>query len=541
MRDWLSHRARATPGAVAEIEADDGTVHSYADLDERVEERAGRLAALDVGVGDHVGVALGTRPAFVDLVHAAMRVGAVLVPLDARLTANELAERVERVDLDLLVCGRDTEGIARGAVGRNDGGDDGRGDDRAAGRAGGSAGRAGGPDGRADGSAGDTAAIPIVSVDRPENGGAGAIIALDEVDPRTYDLPAWGWEDTQVIAFTSGTTGRPKAVALTTGNLFSSACSSAFRLGVRRSDRWHCCMPMYHVGGLSPVYRSVVYGTAVVVQAGFEAEATLAAMAEHDVTCISLVPTMLRRVLDAGDPPDSLRLVLLGGGPIPEELVARCEERTVPVCPTYGTTETASQVATARPQTAFDHPGTVGYPLLFTEVTVVGDSGTEQPPGEPGEIVVSGPTVMRGYYDDPEATDRAVGQDGFHTGDVGYVDEDDRLYPLDRLDDRIVTGGETVDPGEVATVLRAHEDVRDAAVVGLDDPEWGERVSALVATEAELTRERVDAHCRNRLAGYKRPRTVAFAEELPRTASGTVDREAVRDALRDSSREGRSG
>lgn len=511
MHDWLAHRSRATPGAVAEIEADDGTAHTYADLDERVEDRAGRLAALGVGVDDQLGVVLGTRPAFVDLAHAAMRLGAVLVPLNARLTARELAERVERVDLDLLVCGRDTQATAREAVGR--------------------AGENQNPD----------QSIPVASIDRtcrsPDHFSGNTlraeVHAIDETDPEPFDLPAWEQDDPLVIAFTSGTTGRPRPVTLTSGNLFSSACGSAFRLGVRRSDRWLCCLPMYHVGGLAPIYRSVLYGTTVVVQEGFEADATLEALCTHDVSCVSLVPTMLGRLLDAGEPPDSLRFVLLGGAPIPEDLVERCENRGVPVHPTYGTTETASQVATARPTEAFENRGTVGTPLLFAEVSVVDESGSERPTGEPGEIVVSGPTVTGGYYDDPAATDRAFSGDGFHTGDVGYLDEGNRLYLIGRLDDRIVTGGETVDPGEVVTVLKSHENVHDAAVVGLEDPEWGQRVAALVAPAGNLTRESIEAHCRERLAGFKRPRTVAVADELPRTPSDTIDREAVRERLRE--------
>jgi len=513
MRDWLSHRARATPRKVATIEADDGAARTYADLDERVEELSGRLAALGVGVGDHLGVVLGTRSAFVELVHAAMRLGAVLVPLNARLTARELADRVGRADLDLFVCGRDTEEVAREVT--------------VAG--GGTNGGTGGAD--EDGDEDDDEALPLASVDAPREESRGEVVAVEGTDPATFDLPAWDHDNPQVVLFTSGTTGRPKAVTLTTGNLFASACGSAFRLGVLPADRWHCCLPMYHMGGLAPVYRSVLYGTAIVVQEGFDAEATLAAMRQHDATGVSLVPTMLRRLLDAGDPPESLRFVLLGGAPASRELVERCAERGVPACPTYGTTETASQVTTARPAEAFATPDAVGNPLLFTDVAVVGESGGERPRGEPGEIVVSGPTVMQGYYDDPAATERALDADGFHTGDVGYLDDEGRLYVLNRLDDRILTGGENVDPGEVVEALRAHPAVRDAAVVDLDDPEWGQRVAALVVA-ADLDRDALDAHCRDRLADFQRPKTVAIADSLPRTVSGTVDREAVRERLR---------
>ncbi|WP_276281763.1 o-succinylbenzoate--CoA ligase [Halorussus caseinilyticus] len=504
-RDWLAHRARVSPEATALVEADDGEQTdgrrwTYAELDAAVEGTAGRLAALGVGAGDHLGVLMETRVAFVRLVHAAMRLGAVLVPLNARLARPELARQAEVADLHLVVCERATEADAVAT---------------------------------ADATASATGtAVPVASVDSPETEG---VAALAERTPADFDPASWSWADAQAMLFTSGTTGDPKAVELATGNFLSSAVASAFRLGVTPDDRWLLCLSMYHMGGLSVVLRSALYGSTVVLREGFDAADAADAIAEYEATGVSLVPTMLRRMLDArGSLADSLRFVLLGGAPASEELLARCEDRGVPVHPTYGMTETASQIATARSREAFAHRGTVGRPLLWTDLTVVGDGGDPLPAGEAGELVVSGPTVTRGYYGDSAATSDAFGEYGFHTGDVGYRDEAGRVWVLNRREDRIVTGGENVHPGEVVEVLRDHPDVRDAAVVGLDDDEWGERVAALVvpAGGADLSADDVTAHCRDRLAGYKRPRTVGFADALPRTASGTVEREAVRERLR---------
>jgi O-succinylbenzoic acid--CoA ligase len=511
MRDWLAQRARATPTADALVVPGDGAV-TYAALDDRVEELAGGLSALGVGVEDHLGVCMPTRPRFVDLVHAAMRVGAVLVPLSARLTAPELADRCDRADVDRLVCDRSTETVAVEAL-SGDEGEEGE-------------------------------VVPLgepVTIDDP----AAGALSLAAVTPDTYDLPAWTLESRHVLMATSGTTGEPKVVTLTCGNLLASAAASAWRLGVLPEDRWYDTLPIYHMGGLAPVCRSVLYGTAVVVTAagdedqegdggGFDPERALAEMHATDATCVSLVPTMLRDLLDAGDLPDSLRFVLLGGAPAPDDLLERALDREVPVCPTYGATETASQIATQRAGEATDALGSVGSPLMFTDVRVVAEDGTVQPPGESGELVVSGPTVMPGYYGAVDATETAFSGDGFHTGDVGYRDEAGRLWVHNRLDDRIVTGGENVDPGEVVDALRASPDVADAAVVGLPDEEYGERVAALlVATDGDVSWPDVEADVRDRLAGFKVPRTVAFAEDLPRTASGTVDRDAVRKRLRD--------
>ena len=498
MRDWLSARASAAPDDTALVHASSDETWTFADLDTEVTGLAGRLSSLGVDESDHLAVVMGAGVAYVRLIHAAMRLGATLVPLDDRATPRELRGALETADATALVCDADTEERAVEA---------------AAAEAGGSG-------------------VPVASVDSPSDP---EVASVADADPVPVDPADWKLDDTLVLLFTSGTTGDPKAVTLQMRNVLASAVSSAFRLGLRRDDRWLVSLSLHHTGGITPVYRMPLYGMAVVLCEEFEAGTTADCIEAHDATAVSLVPTMLRRMLESrGTLADSLRVVLLGGAPASEELIDRCRNYSVPVFPTYGMTETASQIATAGPEEAFDHPGTVGRPLLWTELTVVGDDDPA-PAGETGEFVVSGPTVTPGYYGDPEATEAAFGPHGLRTADVGYRDEDGRLYVLNRRDDRILTGGENVDPGEVATVLRDHPDVRDAAVVGLDDPEWGERVSALVVPEGDAAPERdeLDAHCRERLAAFKVPKSVVFAEALPRTVSGTVDREAVRARLRE--------
>lgn len=496
MNDWLSHRVRATPDATALISAETGERWDYAALDADVEDLASRLAGLGFGPDDHVGMLLSTRVSAVHLVHATMRLGATLVPLNSRLTAGELADQLETADLTGVVCGEGTEQLAVEAVEADD----------------------------------TTESVPLVSLDDPQ---WERVASLDDADRVDVTPAEWTDDETLVLLFTSGTTGDPKAVVLTYGNVFSSAVASAFHLGVLPDDRWLVPLSLYHMGGLAPLYRSTLYGTTVVLRGGFDPGGTADDIGTYDVTGVSLVPTMLKRMLDSrGTLSDSLRIVLLGGAPASEDLVTRCRDYHVPVWPTYGMTETASQISTARPEEAIDHLGTVGRPLFATDVTVVDDEDEPVETGEIGEFVVSGPTVSPGYYDDPEATAAAFGERGLRTGDMGYRDDDGRLYVLNRKDDRIITGGENVDPGEVVDVLYEHPDVEDAAVVGLPDEEWGERVAALVvASDPELTVDDVEAHCRERLAGYKLPRVVRFADVLPRTPSGTVERAAVRDEL----------
>jgi O-succinylbenzoic acid--CoA ligase len=567
MRDWLSHRVVSSPDDTALVRAEDGEAWSYTDLDRLVSETAGRLVASGLGKGDRIGVLTPPYVGTVGLVHATMRIGATFVPLGEELTSREIAARIDRTDLDAVVCAEPTEPTATDAVSEIEG-------------------------------------VPVYSVDDPTSAG---VTGIHDVDPASLDPTEWSFEDPLCVLFTSGTTGEPKPVPLTAGNVYSSAIAAAFRLGVEADDRWLVSLSLHHMGGLAPVYRSVLYGTTLVLREGFDAGGTADDIDAYDVTGVSLVPTMLRRMLNRrGTLSDSLRVVLLGGAPAPAELLERCRDYSIPVYPTYGMTEAASQITTATPRQTRDRIGTVGRPLFGTDVTVV-DDGDPVEPGETGEVVVRGPTITPGYLaedggDAPDAADvngigtpdldrSDFGPHGLHTGDVGRFDEDGYLHVLNRVDDRIISGGENVEPGEVADVLREYDDVDDVAVVGLDDEVWGERVAALVAvgdrfpsvlagpddvppeTEppnadvatgdstganapddggAEPAGESAepvgDAHgigpapldeaafvefARERLAGFKIPKTVAYTDELPRTVSGTVDRQATRALLRE--------
>ncbi|OAQ53871.1 hypothetical protein HTG_06280 [Natrinema mahii] len=491
-RDLLSHRASTTPDATALVDADTDRSWTYDEFDRRVDAVAARLETVVSDPDDRLGVLMDTRVAFAEVYFAAMRLGLTVVPLNVRETAAELASKADRTAVDAVVCEAATEGVAL-----------------------------------------EVTDAPIRSVDAPERDG---VDPLEPIEGASVTPVALERDDAHLLMFTSGTSGEPKAVRLTLGNLVASATASAFRLGVLPADRWLCCLPMYHMGGLAPIVRSTLYGTAAVIQRAFDPRDTARVVDESDITGVSLVPTMCKRLLEAGwEPPESLRFVLLGGAPASRELLERCRERGVPAHPTYGMTETASQIATATPAETATHEGTVGRPLAGTEVTVVDEDGTALQPGEQGELVVSGPTVMPGYLDADE-TAAAFDDHGLHTGDVGYRDTGGRLWVLNRRSDRIVTGGENVDPGEVVAALRTHPAVDDAAVVGLSDPEWGERVAALVVPEAgaagSLEPASLLAHCDERLAGFKRPKTIGVTDALPRTASGTVDREAVRERLR---------
>jgi O-succinylbenzoic acid--CoA ligase len=327
------------------------------------------------------------------------------------------------------------------------------------------------------------------------------------------DFPLLGQHDLDNVAcriMTSGTSGAGRSIGLTYGNLLWSAVGSGFRIGVDPADRWLCCLPLHHVGGLSIVMRSVIYGTGAIVHDGFDLDAVARTLDLEQVGVVSLVSTQLIRLLEAGVDLSGPRAILVGGGPIPVEAVEEAAGRGATVVPTYGLTEAASQVTTVEPQEVLRRPGSAGRPLLTTHLRI-----------KDGEIHVQGPTVAPGCAD----------EDGWlHTGDIGRIDEDGFLYVTDRLGDVIVTGGENVVPTEVEEVLMRHPSVADAAAVARSDPEWQEAVSAVVVLRdgAAASEDELRDHCASELANFKVPKRFEFAEELPRTASGKLLRRKLR-------------
>jgi O-succinylbenzoic acid--CoA ligase len=317
-------------------------------------------------------------------------------------------------------------------------------------------------------------------------------------------------------------------------NVFYNAVGSAARLGSVPGDRWLMCLPLFHIGGLVMILRACLHGVCVVVHGKFEVAAVSQALDREDITLVSLVPTMLHRLYDVREGvPAQLRAVLLGGAAASEALLIESERRKVPVATTYGLTEATSQVATRMQN--FNNPkhGSVGTPLLFTQVRITNEMGETVPAHTIGEICVTGPTVIAGYFDDVAATAQVIQSDELHTGDMGYLDDNGELWVVQRRSDLIVSGGENVYPAEVEPVIRQHAAVADACVVGLADAVWGQRVAAMVVLRPgyALPEDALLTFCRERLAGYKVPRAFKFVDALPMTANGKVARSVVQERM----------
>jgi O-succinylbenzoic acid--CoA ligase len=327
------------------------------------------------------------------------------------------------------------------------------------------------------------------------------------------DLPLLGehdMDDAVCRVLTSGSTGMPTPIGLTYGNFLWNAVGSGFNIGVDPHDRWLCCLPLSHISGLGIVMRSVIYGTTAVLHDGFDTDRVAAALADDGITLLSLVTTTLSRLLEAGADLSGPRAILVGGGPVPEEPLEEATARGATVVQTYGLTEACSQVTTLAPADARRKLGSAGRPLLTTHLRI-----------QDGEILVQGPTVAPG---------RADADGWLHTGDLGRIDDEGFLYVEDRIDDMIVSGGENIVPAEVEQVLLRHPEVADAAVVGRDDPEWQQAVTAIVVLEdgSAATPDDLRRHCADALAAFKVPKRVELAAALPRTPSGKLMRRALR-------------
>jgi len=437
--NWLAQRAETCPDRPALVAGDETL--AYADLEAEATLVARRLAAHGVRRGATVALTMEAGPQQIVLLHALIKIGAVVLPLSPRLTAAErkavLAAEEPEVDLD------------------------------------------------------DARRLPETEADLPLLG--------------EHDM-----DDVHCRILSSGSTGPPHPVSLTYGNHLWSAVGSAFNIGVRPDDRWLCCLPLAHVSGLSIAMRSAIYGTTMVLHESFDVDRVGNALEQGEATVVSLVSTMLVRLLEAGADLALPRAVLVGGGPVPSGALEEALGRGATVVQTYGLTEAASQVTTLAPADARRKLGSAGRPLLTTHLRI-----------QEGEILVQGPTVAPGCTD----------ADGWlHTGDLGRIDEEGFLFVEERIDDMIVSGGENVAPVEVEQVLLRHPAVVDAAVVGRDDPEWQQAITAVVvlADGAETSAEELRRHCADSLAGFKVPKRVELAEVLPRTPSGKLMRRALR-------------
>ena len=339
------------------------------------------------------------------------------------------------------------------------------------------------------------------------------------------------------IIYTSGTTGVPKGVQLTYQNHLASAIASYNHLKINpNSDRWLNCLPLYHIGGLSILWRSVIWGMPMVLLSKFDVYEVCKAIATQEITFISLVPTMLFRILASPDfqntlePWQNLRGILLGGASSNQELLNQCLELKLPILLTYGLTEATSQVATLSTEDIPSKIGSSGQVLSCNQVRIISleNDRVEVEIGAIGQILIKGDNLMKGYLNYPNLEDN-----WFNTGDIGYLDNAGYLYVLNRRHDLIISGGENIYPPEIESVLLKHPHIQDACIVGITDQEWGEIVAAVLqVSDRSINLDSVREFCIGEgLARYKLPKRIYIVDSMPTTASGKVSRQLIRDLI----------
>jgi long-chain acyl-CoA synthetase len=490
----LRDHARESPDATALIF--EGSRCSFEELDERTNRLAQALLDAGVGSGDRVAHLDQNAPECIELLFAAAKVGAVLVPLNWRLAEPELEAIVADAGAALVVCGPDFAAHARGFADR-----------------------------------------VIVTGEEYESW----LSAFDAEDPGHEA----GADDVAFQLYTSGTTGRPKGVLTTNANLEGLT---------NVSDQWSLdsdsvalvAMPLFHIGGLGWLLVAFAQGAACVLVRAIEPQPLLDTIVSEKVTNAFLVPTVLQMLcaVDGAEEADfsALRSIAYGASPITTTTLKRVLKTFgCPLFQLYGMTETTGAIvqldaADHQPDGEREHLlRSAGRPYPWMELRIVAlDSGEECGPGEIGEVRVRGSAVMPGYFRADEETSAAFDEDGWlRTGDGGYVDDDGYLFLTDRVKDMIVSGGENVYPVEVEEALASHHAVGEVAVIGLPDERWGEIVTAVVVTRGadELDEDALVAHARERLAGYRLPRRIVVADELPKTATGKVLKRELRDEL----------
>ncbi|MCW5892282.1 MAG: AMP-binding protein [bacterium] len=463
-----------------------------------VETLAALLVRRGIGAGQAVGVCAANEPAIVALLYAVWGIGAVAVPIGARSTAAEAARLLEHARAVALLADEPRAEIARDAA-------------RAAGCA-------------AWVVAAELPPAPRLLVRGPKRRASAARVP--------------GPADHAAIAYTSGSTGTPKGVVLTHANLFWATLACAQARGDEADGVGACLSPLTHVPVLvSHLLCRMLLGARAVLLEKFDVGAVLEAAERYGVTDLPLIGGMVFDVVQQGALParvrEGVRKVSVGGAPTPmaskralAELFARAE-----VIEAYGQTESTDGVCMARGTSVFDRAGTIGCMNPHVHVAIRRGDGALAEPGEEGEIVVGGPTVMAGYHRDPRATALAVRDGWLHTGDLGRRDADGYFWITGRVKDLIITGGENVSPAEVEAVLRGHPDVADVAVIGTPHPRWGEQVTAIVVRRegTVLDGEALGTFAGARLAGFKKPRRIEFVATLPRNAHNKVQTHLLRE------------
>lgn len=472
--NWLKQRAYLTPNKIAL--SYDNERWTFLEMEKEATRYARQLKATGFTFGDRIGLIGSSNVEMVFMIHACMLLGAEMVMLNNRLTAEEIAWQIEDADVQAVLFANLFETKLKETN------------------------------------------VQTISFSELAKGKETEF----EVEGN------WSPDKTMTIMYTSGTTGFPKGVRQTAENHTSSALSSVLNLGLEERDCWLCTMPLFHISGFSILVRSVLYGMEVRLYEKFDAEKATREIVDGTITRMSVVSVMLHQILAELEKNNQVahpnfKTMLAGGGSVPVDYLQRAIQRKLPILQTYGMTETSSQTATLSANDALRKIGSAGKPLFFNEIKIK----DVQNPNEHGEVYIKGPHVTPGYIGRFKAKNPL--EDGWlPTGDIGYLDEEGYLYIVDRRSDLIISGGENIYPAEIENVLAGHEKVREVGVCGKEHTKWGQTPVAFVVLSNPVSKEALFAFCMERLAKYKVPTDIIFVDTLPRNASNKLLRRELK-------------
>jgi long-chain acyl-CoA synthetase len=481
----------------------DGMVRlDYAALGARVRRLAAALRALGLAPGERVAVLSPNGFRYMEAYLAAAQAGLVIAPINPRLAPREIAFILNDAEARVLLIGSPCLPLY----------------ERCRAELGG-------------------VAHAVLLGDRGEGGLAAYEPWIAGAEPAALDPYAWDPDEPMLLCYTGGTTGRPKGVMLSAGNVHANMRHAIAMGGLNSADVWLHAAPMFHLGDSWACLALTVLGAFHVFMGSFEPRRALELIEAHRVTATSIVSTMILRMLELPGQErydlSSLRRLLYGASPMPVERLEQAWRRFGPLLQQcYGQTEAApflttmppEAVAPAVPGAPLRRPESCGRALPGVEVRVVDGSGEPVAPGAVGEIVARGPNIMLGYWKRPEETALALAGGWLHTGDLAAMDEEGYVTIVDRAKDVIISGGENVYSSEVENALYRHPAVEEAAVIGVPDARWGEAVLAVVVPRADrpVTAQELIAHCRELIAAFKCPKAVEFRDSLPKSGAGKI-------------------
>lgn len=501
----LRKRAYMHPEKEAFVDIGSGRRLSFDAYNDGANRAANALLILGVGKGDRVALLLQNGADYMELFFAIAKIGAICVPLNWRLAAEELVYILKDSGACTLVFGSNHGGLVADIQARGNTA----------------------TDIRRWLALGDAAGLGIQAT------------AFDDLRTHApgFEPQMAGFEDDPLyIMYTSGTTGLPKGTIHSHNTVLWAIASMAATWEMRQADRFLVALPLFHVGALSPALMAVYCGIAVVVPGGFDASGFWKIVAAERVTNSLMVPTMLTLMLQAAEKDgcdhSSLRWLAVSGAPVPISLLETYKALGIELQQLYGLTEACGPGCQLTGDDVARKAGSAGRSFLHNDIRVVDDAGRDVATGERGELVIQGKHVMLGYWNLPEVTAATLKDGWLHTGDIATLDDEGFVFIVDRLKDMIISGGENIYPAEIEKVISGFAGVTGVAVIGRPDPKWGETPVAIVErSDPALDEKAVIEFCKGKLAGYKVPKSVSFVDSLPRTPTGKVKKTVLRDVF----------